>query len=38
MTLREVLEIGGEVCASALVTISLAMIIMLYLLATGNLP
>lgn len=38
MTLRSATELFAEVCAFALVTSSLAMIVVLYLLATGNMP
>jgi len=38
MTLRSAAELFAEVCATALVACSLAMIIIVYLLATGNMP
>jgi hypothetical protein len=38
MTLRSVTELFAEVCATALVACSLAMIVILYLLATGTMP
>lgn len=38
MTLREAIELGAEVCGTALLAVSITCIIIVYLLLTGNMP